>query len=104
MSTTSKLQPDRLKPLRAINAILPFAVIVIAAFTSMMYEGFYVLAVEYPDEDKFTLLDALSHSDSISSLIRASALGWVCMYICIVYIYLRYSALTAMVSVSRILN
>ncbi|EQC25387.1 hypothetical protein SDRG_16750 [Saprolegnia diclina VS20] len=68
--------PNPRKPMRALNAVVPFAIIVAATFVGMILDGFQSLAAEFPGES-FGVLDALSHSDSVAALIRASALGWV---------------------------
>ncbi|KDO30193.1 hypothetical protein SPRG_04989 [Saprolegnia parasitica CBS 223.65] len=70
------MEPNPRKPMRALNAVVPFTIIVAATFVGMILDGFQSLAAEFPGES-FGVLDALSHSDSVAALIRASALGWV---------------------------
>ncbi|OQR85748.1 NhaC Na:H antiporter (NhaC) family protein [Achlya hypogyna] len=70
------MEPDPRRPMRAVNAVVPFAIIVAATFVGMILDGFQALALQFPGET-FGVLDALSHSDSVAALIRASALGWV---------------------------
>ncbi|CEG41979.1 na:h antiporter family protein [Plasmopara halstedii] len=70
------LEPDSTKPLRWQNAVVPFLAIAITTFVGMIFDGFDRLYAETPNES-FTILDAMSHCDSVSSLIRASAAGWV---------------------------
>ncbi|KAG7397357.1 hypothetical protein PHYBOEH_000869 [Phytophthora boehmeriae] len=70
------LEPDTTKPLRWQNAVVPFLSIVVLTFVGMIFDGFDNLYMQDPNGD-FSILDALSHCDSVSSLIRASAAGWV---------------------------
>ncbi|UIZ26077.1 hypothetical protein KXD40_001622 [Peronospora effusa] len=70
------LEPDITKPLRWQNAVLPFLSIVVLTFVGMIFDGFDVLYTKDPN-GSYGILDALSHCDSVSSLIRASAAGWV---------------------------
>ncbi|KAG7385695.1 hypothetical protein PHYPSEUDO_001149 [Phytophthora pseudosyringae] len=70
------LEPDTTKPLRWQNAVVPFLSIVVLTFVGMIFDGFESLHTQDPS-DSFGILDALSHCDSVSSLIRASAAGWV---------------------------
>ncbi|KAH7479688.1 hypothetical protein PRIC1_008773 [Phytophthora ramorum] len=70
------LEPDTTKPLRWQNAVVPFLSIVVLTFVGMIFDGFNNLYTQDPD-GSFGILDALSHCDSVSSLIRASAAGWV---------------------------
>ncbi|CAI5709123.1 unnamed protein product [Hyaloperonospora brassicae] len=69
-------EPDTSKPLRWQNAVVPFLSIVVLTFVGMIFDGVNALYTQDPDGD-FSILDALSHCDSVSSLIRASAAGWV---------------------------
>ncbi|ETL85287.1 hypothetical protein L917_15123 [Phytophthora nicotianae] len=70
------LEPDTTKPLRWQNAVVPFLTIVVLTFVGMIFDGFDSLYSQDPN-GSFGILDALSHCDSVSSLIRASAAGWV---------------------------
>ncbi|KAF1791765.1 hypothetical protein GQ600_14083 [Phytophthora cactorum] len=70
------LEPDTTKPLRWQNAVVPFLTIVVLTFVGMIFDGFNSLYTQDPN-GSFGILDALSHCDSVSSLIRASAAGWV---------------------------
>lgn len=70
------LEPDTTKPLRWQNAVVPFLTIVVLTFVGMIFDGFDALYTQDPN-GSFGILDALSHCDSVSSLIRASAAGWV---------------------------
>ncbi|RLN52421.1 hypothetical protein BBJ29_005048 [Phytophthora kernoviae] len=70
------LEPDTTKPLRWQNAVVPFLSIVVLTFVGMIFDGFDNLYSQDPNGN-FDVLDALSHCDSVSSLIRASAAGWV---------------------------
>ncbi|KAL3666791.1 hypothetical protein V7S43_008411 [Phytophthora oleae] len=70
------LEPDTTKPLRWQNAVVPFLTIVVLTFVGMIFDGFNALYTQDPN-GSFGVLDALSHCDSVSSLIRASAAGWV---------------------------
>ncbi|GMF14525.1 unnamed protein product [Phytophthora lilii] len=70
------LEPDTTKPLRWQNAVVPFLTIVVLTFVGMIFDGFDSLYTQDPN-GSFSILDALSHCDSVSSLIRASAAGWV---------------------------
>eukprot|EP00644_Phytophthora_capsici_P016275 jgi/Phyca11/528799/estExt2_fgenesh1_pm.C_PHYCAscaffold_340023 len=70
------LEPDTTKPLRWQNAVVPFLTIVVLTFVGMIFDGFDALYTQDPN-GSFGVLDALSHCDSVSSLIRASAAGWV---------------------------
>ncbi|RLN82761.1 hypothetical protein BBJ28_00023203, partial [Nothophytophthora sp. Chile5] len=70
------LEPDTAKPLRWQNAVVPFLCIIVLTFVGMIFDGFGNLYALDPN-GSYGLLDALSHCDSVSSLIRASAAGWV---------------------------
>ncbi|RLN89896.1 hypothetical protein BBJ28_00005944 [Nothophytophthora sp. Chile5] len=70
------LEPDTAKPLRWQNAVVPFLCIIVLTFVGMIFDGFGNLYALDPS-GSYGLLDALSHCDSVSSLIRASAAGWV---------------------------
>ncbi|KAI9908425.1 hypothetical protein PsorP6_003760 [Peronosclerospora sorghi] len=70
------LEPDISKPLHWQNAVVPFLCIVVLTFVGMIFDGFHALRTQHPN-GSFGLLDALSHCDSVSSLIRASAAGWI---------------------------
>ncbi|TMW68392.1 hypothetical protein Poli38472_005860 [Pythium oligandrum] len=70
------LEPDTQKPLRWQNAVVPFVSIILLTFFGMIYDGYTRLYDENP-EGSFDMLDALSNCNSVSSLIRASAAGWV---------------------------
>lgn len=70
------LEPDTTRPLRWQNAVVPFLSIVVLTFVGMIFDGFSALYTENPN-GTFSILDALSHCDSVPSLIRASAAGWV---------------------------
>lgn len=70
------LEPDTTKPLRWQNAVVPFLTIVVLTFVGMIFDGYNSLYTQDPN-GSFGILDALSHCDSVSSLIRASAAGWV---------------------------
>ncbi|OQR89724.1 NhaC Na:H antiporter (NhaC) family protein [Thraustotheca clavata] len=78
------MEPDPSKPMRAVNAIIPFGIIVAATFCGMILDGFQSLARDFPGQS-FGVLDALSHSDSVSALIRASALGWAIAVLLLVF-------------------
>uniref|UniRef100_A0AAV1UJW8 Na+/H+ antiporter NhaC-like C-terminal domain-containing protein n=1 Tax=Peronospora matthiolae TaxID=2874970 RepID=A0AAV1UJW8_9STRA len=70
------LEPDTTKPLRWQNAVVPFLSIVALAFVGMIFDGYNVLYMQDPNRS-FGILDALSHCNSVASLLRASAAGWV---------------------------
>lgn len=70
------LEPDLSKPLRWQNAVLPFLAIVVLTFVGMVFDGLNALATQDPNGSS-KILNALSHCDSVSSLIRASAAGWI---------------------------
>lgn len=75
-SELGALEPDTSKPLRWQNAVVPFLSIILLTFFGMIYDGYTRLYEANPDGD-YDILDALSSCNSVSSLIRASAAGWV---------------------------
>ena len=80
------LDPNPGTPLRWINAVLPFTVIVLFTFLNMIFDGFQNLEklnCENGNMDDIspTLFMALSHSNSVSSLIRSSALGCLVAFV-----------------------
>ncbi|EOD03682.1 hypothetical protein EMIHUDRAFT_466337 [Emiliania huxleyi CCMP1516] len=72
------LDPKAGTPLRAVNALLPFGTIVLATFGGMLADGAAKVR-SLPDASRppLSLVSILSHSDSITALIWASAAGWL---------------------------
>jgi len=72
------LEPKAGTPLRAINALLPFGTIVLVTFGGMLADGAAKVR-SLPDASRppLSLVSILSHSDSITALIWASAAGWL---------------------------
>ena len=72
------LDPAAGTPLRAVNALLPFACVLVASFGGMVMQGLDVIgsmpAGVRPDA---TVVNALRYADSVSALIWGSVGGWL---------------------------
>ena len=76
--STGPLDPPPGTPLRWINAAVPFLVIVCVTFVGMIFDGFAAMeALPAHGRPARTVMNALSHSDSVKALIRSSATGCI---------------------------
>ncbi|KAL1511864.1 hypothetical protein AB1Y20_005148 [Prymnesium parvum] len=72
------LDPNPGTPHRAINALLPFGVVLAASFSGMVYYGLREIALlPLKLQPAANLVNALRYADSVTALIWGSAAGWL---------------------------
>jgi len=72
------LDPAPGTPLRAINALLPFGIVIVSSFAGMVLQGLNAIrAMPELVRPAATLVNALRFSDSVSALVWGSVAGWI---------------------------
>ncbi|CAM9347964.1 unnamed protein product [Chrysoparadoxa australica] len=64
-------------PLRSINALVPFGVVIAVTFGGMVVDGINTIQASEPPQAPLSLVNILSNCDSVAVLIWASSAGWL---------------------------
>ena len=83
-AAAGELDPKPGTPLRAVNALLPFGVVMVTAFCGMVYQGqVAIAALPASQAVEPTLVNCLRFADSVAALIWGSAAGWLASLGCV---------------------